>query len=190
MKYRESGMPNEEMWNRFFNPGEVLERMEINDEIRILVDIGCGFGTFLLPAAGMVRSKVFGVDIDPDMINICRQKANRAHITNIELVHGDISSSDTIKALEKIKQEIDYITLFNILHCEDPIGLLRKTHDLLADKGKVGVIHWKFENTPRGPSMEIRPKPEMIIDWAVKNGFTLKKQVELQPYHFGLVFEK
>ncbi len=190
MKYRESGMPNEEMWNSFFNPAEVLRQMEIDDQVRNLIDIGCGFGTFLLPAAGIVSSKVFGIDIEQEMINTCRQKANSANITNIELIHDDISSSDTIKSLEKIKAEIDYITLFNMLHCEDPIGLLKRVYDLLDDQGKVGIIHWKFEKTPRGPSMEIRPKPEMIIDWALKTGFTLQKQVELQPYHFGLVFKK
>ncbi|MEY7999731.1 hypothetical protein AB8U03_05830 [Clostridium sp. Mt-5] len=38
--------------------------------------------------------------------------------------------------------------------------------------------------------MEIRPKPEMIINWAVKIGFKLEKQVELLPYHYGLIFKK
>lgn len=38
--------------------------------------------------------------------------------------------------------------------------------------------------------MEIRPKPEMIVDWAIKIGFVLERQVELPPYHFGLVFIK
>ena len=34
--------------------------------------------------------------------------------------------------------------------------------------------------------MEIRPKPKMIIE----AGFVLKKQIELSPHHFGLVFIK
>jgi len=38
--------------------------------------------------------------------------------------------------------------------------------------------------------MEIRPKPEIIIEWASKAGFVLKKQIELPPHHFGLVFIK
>jgi hypothetical protein len=45
-------------------------------------------------------------------------------------------------------------------------------------------------NTPRGPSMEIRPTPETIIGWATKTGLSLEKYVELPPYHFGLVFIK
>ena len=33
-------------------------------------------------------------------------------------------------------------------------------------------------------------EPEDIIKWASKVGLTLKKQVELPPYHFGLIFQK
>jgi hypothetical protein len=61
---------------------------------------------------------------------------------------------------------------------------------MLEQQGKIGVIYWKYEDTPRGPSMEIRPKPEMIIEWAGKVGFTLEKQIEIQPYHYGLIFKK
>jgi len=38
--------------------------------------------------------------------------------------------------------------------------------------------------------MEIRPKPEMIIKWALKAGLALDKHVDLPPYHYGLVFIK
>jgi hypothetical protein len=68
--------------------------------------------------------------------------------------------------------------------------LLHHIYEKLNNKGKIGVIYWIHEETPRGPSLEIRPKPEMIIEWAEKVGFTLKKQVELLPYHLGVVFEK
>lgn len=74
--------------------------------------------------------------------------------------------------------------MFNILHCEEPVELLRNTLGLLKTGGKIGVIHWINEDTPRGPSLEIRPKPETIIKWASDIELILKKQVELPPYHF------
>lgn len=190
MRYRESGMPSEEMWDTFFNPSEVLDLMDINSGIGTLIDIGCGYGTFLLPMSEVVRTKVIGIDIDEVMINACKNKVKNYNIAKIELIHGDISTEDTIKTLEQNKGQIDYITLFNILHCEEPSALLKNVYDILNFKGKIGVSHWKYEKTPRGPSMEIRPKPEMIINWAVKTGFVLDKQVELPPYHYGLIFSK
>ncbi len=63
MKYRESGLPIEELWNTFFNPSEVFKLMEINAQIRSLVDIGCGFGTFLLPASRLVTTLSFRFNI-------------------------------------------------------------------------------------------------------------------------------
>lgn len=190
MKYRESGMPSEQMWDTFFNPNEVLNKMGIDKQIRTLIDIGCGYGTFLLPIAESISTKVIGLDIDYEMIEVCRNKIKDCNTSKIELVQGDISIDNTIKELEKYKGEIDYITLFNILHCEEPTNLLKNIYDILNDNGRIGITHWKHEKTPRGPSMEIRPTPEMIIKWALKAGFTLENQVELPPYHYGLVFIK
>jgi len=190
MKYRESGMPNEQLWDTFFNSQLILNQMEIDKKIRTLIDIGCGYGTFLIPTASIISGTVVGIDIENEMIEVCKMKVHEQNITNIDLICGDISTNNTAKDLEKYKGTIDYITLFNILHCEQPLALLKNAYDIVDNNGKIGVIHWKYEDTPRGPSMEIRPIPETIIDWATKTGFSLKKYVELPPYHYGLVFIK
>lgn len=189
MKYRESGMPDETMWDTFFNPTDVLDKMKINKEIEVLLDIGCGYGTFLISMAERVK-RAIGIDIDDNMIQICKDKIIKNHIKNIDLLNGDISTIKTLNELEKYHYTADYISLFNILHCEEPKELLENVSSLLKDNGKVGVIHWKYEDTPRGPAMDIRPTPEMIIDWAGKTGFKLEKKVDLPPYHYGLIFSK
>ncbi|WP_274435966.1 hypothetical protein [Alicyclobacillus sp. ALC3] len=38
--------------------------------------------------------------------------------------------------------------------------------------------------------MAIRPTPEQIIRWANEAGYVVDVQVDLKPYHFGLVFVK
>ena len=190
MKYRQSGMPDQNLWDTFFNPIEILTLLDINENIRALLDIGCGYGTFLIPAANLVKEKAIGIDIEHAMIEVCKNKAQEQGIKNIDLINGDISTEQTIKDLEQYKGVIDYITLFNILHCEQPLNLLNASYNILDNNGKIGVIHWKYENTPRGPSMEIRPTPEKIIGWASDAGFILNKQIDLPPYHFGLVFKK
>lgn len=189
MKYRESGMPDETMWDTFFNPTAVLDKMNINKEIEVLLDIGCGYGTFLVSMAERVK-KAIGIDIDNHMISICKRKIKANKINNIDLLNGDISTAKTLNELEKYKCSVDYISLFNILHCEEPKELLKNVSSLLKDNGKIGVIHWKYEDTPRGPALDIRPTPEMIIDWAGKTGFKLERKVDLPPYHYGLTFSK
>lgn len=74
MKYRESGMPIEELWQSFFNPVDILKQMGVDKNIRILIDIGCGYGTFLLPATELVSGNVIGIDVDEKMIQVCGNK--------------------------------------------------------------------------------------------------------------------
>lgn len=190
MKFRDSSMPSEELWNTFFTPDQVIKEMNINSGLRTIIDIGCGYGTFLIPLAKITGSKVIGIDIDDNMISACNEKIKNNGDLNIDIIHGDISSVATINTINETTEAVDYITLFNILHCEEPINLLKNAYNLLTNSGRIGVIHWKYEKTPRGPAMDIRPTPKMIIDWALGIGFTLEEQIELQPYHYGLVFRK
>jgi len=190
MKYRESGMPDEQMWDTFFNPTQILTQLDVNGNVNTLIDIGCGYGTFLIPAAKLVKGKVIGIDIENEMIETCKRKVIEYDMKNIDLLHGDISTKQTLKALEQYKGDIDYISLFNILHCEQPLSLLNTAYQILNNYGNIGVVHWKYEKTPRGPSMEIRPTPEIINGWALKSGFVLDKYVEFPPYHYGLVLSK
>ena len=114
MKYRESGMPDEKMWDTFFNPLDVLDKMNINNEIEVLVDIGCGYGTFLISMAERVK-RAIGIDIDDNMISICKSKIEDNNIRNIDLLNGDISTAKTLNELEKYKGSVDYIPILEQL---------------------------------------------------------------------------
>ncbi len=188
MKYRESGMPANELWETFYDPLKILSLMEVNSKVNTFLDIGCGYGTFLFPAANIVNIKVIGIDIDAEMIQYCEEKSTSLNMKNVELITGDIDSPQITKALSE--NDIDYASLFNILHCEEPVKLLKSVYDILVPGGTAGVIHWKFEDTPRGPSMEIRPKPEQIIEWAKIAGFAVDKQIDLPPFHYGIILKK
>ena len=83
--------------------------------------------------------------------------------------------------------------LFNILHAESPEHLLEEACRVLVPGGRLGIIHWNYDSrTPRGPSMEIRPRPEECRDWAIKAGFRLLDPgiINLPPYHYGMVLER
>lgn len=190
MKYRESGMPSEDLWTSFFDPFTCAVRLGIDKNIHNLIDIGCGYGTFLFPFSKIVSGNVVGIDIDEEMIEICRNKISDEGITNIQLIQGNIAQRDTQFKIKERIGNIDYACLFNILHCEEPVRLMTLVRNILNDKGKIGITHWINEQTPRGPSQEIRPTPEQIINWASQAGLAMEKQVELPPFHYGLVFTK
>ena len=138
MKFRESGMPNEGQWSTYFEPKQVLEKLGINGEIKTLVDVGCGYGTFLFPAAELIKSKTIGIDIDEAMIEVCRRKEDEFNVANIDFIRGDISKDETLNELKALADAIDCVLLFNILHCEGPEKLLRTVYNSLGAGGKAG----------------------------------------------------
>lgn len=85
MKVRDSGMPDEETWNSFFDIDVILKELFINTEVEHLVEIGCGYGTFTLPAAKLLMGNLYAFDIEQDMIDCVEEKAVKSQINNIVL---------------------------------------------------------------------------------------------------------
>ena len=189
MKTRESGMPPEEMWHTFFSPRETLLALGLRADMTDVVDLGCGYGTFTIPAAEIVeRGIVHAFDIEADMIAATRGKARQRNLSNVQLHQRDFASDGTGLP----DASADYVMLFNILHAEERGQLLAEAFRLLRERGTLGIMHWNYDSTtPRGPSMDIRPKPEQCTAWAEDAGFVVVRPlVELPPYHYGIVTQK
>ena len=186
MKTRDSGMPDESMWVTFFTPEEVLRRLGL-PSLGDVVDFGCGYGTFTIPAAGITSGTVYALDIDPEMVAVTKAKA--AGLPNVRASCRDFAADGTGLPTESVS----YVMLFNILHAECPDTLLREAYRILAAGGKLGIMHWNYDPaTPRGPAMAIRPRPEQCRDWAIQAGFRLLPPgvIDLPPYHYGIVLER
>ena len=188
MKARESGMPHEEMWDQFFDPDVILKRMGIQNLTGTIVDMGCGYGTFTIPAAQINRGIVYTLDIEDDMIKTTQEKAKVAGLKNVHAVQRDFLTDGT----GLLDSSCEYVMLFNILHAEEPLKILAEAKRILQPSGKVGIIHWIYDAaTPRGPSLETRPKPEQCISWLLEAAFRTDGWIiEFLPYHYGLVGQK
>ncbi len=183
MKTRESGMPEEATWRGFFEPREALRALGLSRDTRRVVDFGSGYGTFSLPAAGMIDGEVIGLDIEPDLIDRCRQKAREAGLRNARFECRDFVAAGS--GLED--RSADYVMLFNILHASQPEVLLNEARRILAPGGLLAVMHWNYdEKTPRGPAMDIRPRPEDCRRRVQECGFSeLGPTLSLPPWHYG-----
>jgi ubiquinone/menaquinone biosynthesis C-methylase UbiE len=188
MKVRDSGMPEEGMWSGFFEPDVVLKTMGLRSDTGPVLDLGCGYGTFTIPAARITRSAILAMDIEPEMIAEVERKALTEGLQNSQPILRDFCHAGT--GLED--GSMAYVMLFNILHAEDPVSLLREAYRVLHKRGKVAIIHWNYDQkTPRGPAMEIRPTPEQCRDWAAEAGFKIDKfNIALQPHHYGIIAGK
>jgi ubiquinone/menaquinone biosynthesis C-methylase UbiE len=186
-KGRESGMPDEAYWQEFFNPECIVSKLDCSGGD--VIEFGCGYGLFTVPAARLISGSVYALDIDRDMIAATKSRAAEAGCSNVNVQECDFLAH----GCGRPDGSGAYAMLFNILHIAEVHELLRETHRVLAPGGKVGVIHWKPDpSTPRGPSLPIRPSPEQCREWAEQAGLTFVRNEDLCccSWHWGLVLQK
>ncbi|RIK73679.1 MAG: class I SAM-dependent methyltransferase [Planctomycetota bacterium] len=178
MKIRDSGMPDESYWESLFNVPLILSRLGI-ERFHDVAELGCGYGTFSIPIAAAISGTLYTFDVEPGMLARTRERGAGLPIV---CEHRDIMQ-------EGFGVSADAVLLFNVLHCERPVELLRHATNALYIGGEVLVIHWRYAETPRGPSLDIRPRPEQIIAWAADADLNLIGDViDLPPWHYGLRF--
>lgn len=178
-------MPEEQYWETLFDVPLVLKAFGIDNRLRDVAEIGCGFGTFSIPIARQISGRLFAFDIDPNMIARTRERATAASLTNLVMHECDVMEN----GFGLLDGSVDAALLFNILHCESPERLLRHASQVVREGGQVLVIHWQHDSrTPRGPDLSIRPRPEHILAWALATG-ELEADgglIKLPPWHYGL----
>lgn len=156
----------------FFNIDLILSELHVNSDIVDLVEVGCGYGTFTLPASRKINGNLYAFDIEEEMIDLVKQKLKNAHIDNVILEQRDVITTTTGLA----DNSIDYVMLFNILHHDSPVDFFNEAIRILKPSGKVGIIHWRSDiDTPRGPHLTIRPRPDQILQWLDMQKFSLLK---------------
>jgi ubiquinone/menaquinone biosynthesis C-methylase UbiE len=154
-----------------------------------IVEFGCGYGTFTIPAAKATSGRVIAIDIDAGMVAETTRKAARAGLANIVGIVRDFLANGTGLPDGQAGRAM----LFNILHIQNPAGLLREAYRVLAPGGEVGMIHWRSDiQTPRGPSKEIRPAAEQCRSWGEQAGFDFVRYEGLRccSWHWGLVMRR
>jgi SAM-dependent methyltransferase len=181
-------MPDEGMWEGFFDPPRILAALGLTPETGAIADLGCGYGTFSIAAAEIARGPIHGIDIDPDMVAATEAKGRSAGLDNVTVHLRDFVADGSGLP----DASVDYVMLFNILHAEQPERLLREAARILVPGGLVAVMHWVSDRpTPRGPSMEIRPSPADCRKWLVAARLKVEGDVvDLPPFHFGLIGRK
>jgi SAM-dependent methyltransferase len=182
-------MPAVEQWESYFDIAGVLEALGCHVVGGDAVEFGCGYGTFTIPLAQRTFGTVFGLDIDPLMVAATAARSLQVGLKNIVVEQRDFVA----QGCGRESGSASLVLLFNILHIENPVNLLKEARRVLRPGGFVGVIHWNYDvRTPRGPSLDIRPKPEQCRAWGERAGLRWVREQALpgSPWHWGMVFER
>jgi SAM-dependent methyltransferase len=189
MKVRESGMPDQAQWDSFFDPAYILEKLGCSGDGGDVVEFGCGYGTFTTAAARRVTQRVIALDIEPQMVAATMQRAADEGLTNVVAQVRDFVAHGSGLP----DGSAGYALLFNLLHLENPLDLLREARRTLRPGGHVGMIHWRSDiATPRGPSLAIRPTPQDCRQWGEAAGLEFVREESLPRcrWHWGLVMQR
>lgn len=183
-------MPAQDYRETLLDVDRILDAFGIGAATGEVAELGCGYGTFTIPVARRTGAPVHAFDIEPDMIEATTRRSAAAGIGNVNTVFRDVFSDGFGLA----DASCGACLLFNILHGERPVDLLREAARVVRPGGMVAVIHWRSDVvTPRGPNLDIRPRSEQVIRWAAEVGGGLhadEPAFRLPPWHYGVRLTK
>jgi ubiquinone/menaquinone biosynthesis C-methylase UbiE len=119
---------------------------------QVVLDFGCGSGTYTVPAARIVgdKGKVYALDKDSEVLNKLMQRAQSVGLNNVESIdtHGELE-------IGLADRSVDVVLLFDVLHSyyfprpEDRRKLLDEVHRICKADALVLVYPKHMELTAR-----------------------------------------
>jgi ubiquinone/menaquinone biosynthesis C-methylase UbiE len=164
---------------------QAIRNMQLEPDEHI-ADIGAGSGYYTLRMAGRVpEGKVFAVDIQPEMLEILRQKIEKEKIDNIELVRGEETSPNLAE------NSFDMVLMVDVYHeLSHPRELMQEVVRALKPGGRFVLLEYRMED----PRVPIKRLHKMSVEKAVKEmkavGLRLKENIANLPWQQFMVFVK
>jgi hypothetical protein len=88
-------MPPEAYWKTFFNPSWILKTPGLHEAKSAIVDVGVGYGTFALAAAGLTRQQVIAINIEQPLLDALRREAKADGFDNEKPMLRDVMMDGT-----------------------------------------------------------------------------------------------
>ncbi len=168
-------------------PHEVIELMNLEDG-DVVADIGCGTGFYSRRIARAVgpSGKVYGVDIQPEMLAFLEEYCAEEGIENVVPVLGD----EVDPKLEP--GTIDWMILADVYHeFQQPKPMLAKMHAALKDDGKICLLEYRLlGESAQHIKLEHRMSVRQVLAEWQPAGFELVDLQEFLPSQHLFIFQK
>ncbi len=168
-------------------PDQILATMGLKDG-DVVADLGCGTGYFARRMARAVApsGRVYGVDIQPEMLDRMKGLLAREGITNVVPVLGT-GDDPRLPA-----GSLDWILLVDVYHeFQQPKPMLAKMRGALKPGGRIALVEYRLEGDS---AAHIRTEHRMSVAQVVKEwrpaGFRLQKRHDYLPTQHLFIFEK
>ena len=166
-------------------PDVVIQAMNLKDG-DMVAEIGTGTGFFARRLARAVApsGKVYGNDIQPEMLKKLEELAAKEGVTNIVPVLG--SETDT----NLPPGQMDWILMVDVYHeFQKPEEMLAQIRRALKPNGRVAVIEYRLEGDSASHiSTAHRMSVEQVLAEWEPAGFTLMETIETLPSQHLFLF--
>jgi len=162
-------------------PHEVILAQALKPDA-VIADIGSGTGYFSVRLAHMVaEGRVYGVDIEPDMVKYLSERAKRDGLKNLISVTG--APDDP-----RLPEKVDLIIMVEVFHhIENRVRCFRRLHDSLKTGGRIAIIDFRMD-WPHGPPKSARLTPEDVKAELNGAGYALVQEHTFLPEQYLLIF--
>jgi ubiquinone/menaquinone biosynthesis C-methylase UbiE len=167
-------------------PEAMLDALKIRPGATV-ADVGAGAGYHSIRLARRVgpEGTVLATDIQPEMIQMLKQNALAAGVTNITPLL--CSQQETRLPAGKV----DLILMVDVYHeCTEPETILRGLKKALRPGGRLVLVEFRGED----PDVPIKPEHKMTLKQVRREvepqGFNFKTSLEFLPWQHVIVFEK
>src|SRR5262245_38147026 len=183
-------MPTAGWWEALWpDPVGVLAAVGLAPGMDV-IDLCAGDGWFTLQIA-RIAAHVTAIDIDRRLLEVARVRLAEGSLRNCDFVEGDAYDIARLAP-----GPVDFVFMANAFHgVPDRLRLARAVHAALRPGGQFAIVNWhqrpRVETTvlgePRGPKTELRLSPAQTIASVQGSGLALMRQIEVPPYHYGVV---
>lgn len=172
--------PGRESWQK---PDEVIRALALAPNA-VVVDIGSGTGYFSARLArALPRGRVYGSDIEPEMVRFLEQRAAEEKL-------GNLIATQATRDGPALPEPVDLALLVNVQGLViDPGDYFARLRASLKPGGRVAIIAQRLE-APFGPPAGMRAPAAQIQRDMVRQGYTLETEHDFLPYQYFLVFRQ
>ena len=164
------------------NREEIIQLLRLKQSY-VVADLGCGSGYFTVSISRKVE-KVYGIDIQQEMLALLEQKIQKQKILNIETV---LSKENEIPIQN---ESVNLLLTVNTLHeFLDKERIISEVRRVLKPTGKAAIVDFKKEDTDFGPPVSIRLSKEQASHLFEKQGLKFMKSYDLK-HHYLIFFRK
>jgi SAM-dependent methyltransferase len=162
-------------------PARVIEALALAPTASV-ADIGAGTGYFTVRLAKAIpRGTVFGVDVEPSMVDYVRKRAAGEGLKNVVPVLAGAATPNLPKPVDMV------LIVDTYHHLPNRAGYFRDLTKSLAPGGRVAIVDFR-KDSPDGPPPEFRFEADQIVGEMARAGYRLDRKYDFLPRQHFLIF--